>query len=855
MFKNFQPYKNPLAQGCILPSISIDQRFYDELGLSNNVSNYEFLRRLCWKGIKEKGIDKLDNAQEYYARVKRELETFEELSFVDYILLNWEVHCFCIENNIPKGFSRGSCGGSLVLYLTHVTDVDPIKYNLFFERFVSKSRAKKIIGDDGITYLDGSLLADVDSDISYDRRQEVIKFIESKHTGRTSKILTVGTLSSKAVLRECGKIVEGLSEEDVNYISDNVPKAFNIPLDLKDALKESEKLRELKEQHPITFKIAKKLEGLIKNTGVHASGIAISAKTLQDVMPVQRTKEGELVSGLEMNDVAALAVKFDILGLKTLTVVADCCKHLGMTMKDFNPDDESQYWPLQNLIAPQGLFQIETDATYRICQNVRPRNLAQLAAVNALSRPGAMQFAGQYAKYVQTGEAQSLHPFLDDVFKDTGSLCIFQEQVLKALNKVGFDLETCETIRKIIGKKLVDKMPEWEQKLKDKVAENGIDPKVAEVLWKVMSDSANYQFAAVHSIAYSMLSFATIFLKFNHPQEFFLALLKMTKHEQDSFGEILKITQELPLFGMKLLPPDLSKSQKDFSIEGKDLRFGLLSVKGVSEKTIDNLLDFRGKESSNKYELFCNAKDSGMAINILCGLIQAGCLDSFGEDRPLTILEAQMFNALTPTERAALVECGEDHGYDVFAGLRDAAAGKIMNAKGKPVFSEKKLTKLREEHSKFKQIYDQNIKHHKFCNWYFERKLLGYSYSYNLREVFDEPKNSFTPVFEVSSLEDNDRVRIVGVVGKDVKKVKSKKTGETYLSLELSDETGRVRCLFMDTSKGRKFSEYVENGNILPKEENILVIVGKKNKDVIFVDSMEIMDERIALKLKDLKNQ
>ncbi len=494
MFEDFQPLNKPLKAGVLLPAIDIEPRFYSELEVSPQATNYEFLRRLCWRGVKERGIDKLPNAKEYYDRVKRELETFEELGFIDYILLNWEVHNFCIEKDIPKGYGRGSCGGSLILYLARVTDVDPIKYDLFFERFVSKSRAKKII-DDGVTYLDGSLLADVDSDISYDRRQEVIKFIEEKHVGRTAKILTLGTLSSKLILRECGKIVDNLNEEAVGVISNNVPKAFNIPLDLKDALKESDKLKELSLQYPNTFKVAKKLEGLIKNGGVHASGIAISSEDIQNLMPVQRTKDGELVTGFEMNDVASLAVKFDILGLKTLTVVDDCCKQLGMTMKDFNPDDESSYWPFQNLIAPQGLFQIETDATYRICQDVKPRNLAQLAAVVSLSRPGASAYANQYAKFVRTGEFQSLHPFLDDVFGKTAGIACFQEQILRALNKVGFPLEDCETCRKIIGKKQVDKMPEWEKKLRDKIDERGLDPKIGDILWKIMSDSANYSFA------------------------------------------------------------------------------------------------------------------------------------------------------------------------------------------------------------------------------------------------------------------------------------------------------------------------------------------------------------------------
>lgn len=854
MFKNFQPYKNPLAQGCLLPNISIDQRFYDELVLPSSVSNYEFLRRLCWKGIQEKGIDKLDNAKEYYEKIKYELSTLKELGFDEYMLLNWEILNFCRENKIPTGDGRGSAAGCLIAYLLGITKVDPLKHGLFFERFVSKSRARKIIGDDGIVYLDGSLVPDIDNDIDYEQRHKVIEFINEKHKGRTCRILTLNTLSGKLCMKESLKIVEGVEEIDANEVSDSIPKKFGIVVEFDEAEKESDKFREFVKKYSRSYKIAKKLNGLVKNAGVHPSGIAICNHLLGDTMPFSKTKDGDLVSGLEMNDVASVAVKFDILGLRTLTVLNKVYDMVGIKGEDIPMDNQDVFMFLQNLVAPQGIFQIETDTGFRVCQKVRPKNILDLSAVLALARPGALAFVDQYAKYSSLGEYQSIHPFFDDVLKFTGGIPLYQEELISCARKIGFSADEGEMLRRCAAKKKQDEMAKWQSLIKDKVAENNLDPKIGEILWKLAEDSAKYSFNFSHSLAYATCSYRTIYTKVHYPKEFYVSLLQMAMNEPDPFEEISKVTQELPYFNIKLLPPDLSKSQKDFSIEGNNLRYGLSSIKGVSEKTIDNLLDFRGKESSNKYELFCNAKDSGMAINILCGLIQAGCLDSFGEDRPLTILEAQMFNALTPTERAALVECGEDHSYDVFAGLRDAAAGRIMNAKGKPVFSEKKLAKLREEHIKFKQIYDQNIKHHKFCNWYFERKLLGYSYSYNLREVFDEPKNSFMPAFEVSSLEDNDRVRIVGVVGKDVKKAKSKKTGETYLSLELSDETGRVRCLFMDTSKGRKFSEYVENGNILPKEENILVIVGKKNKDVIFVDSMEIMDERIALKLKDLKN-
>ena len=273
-FNPYKPYKTPFPVGVKLPQIKIEKKYYEEVSCSDLEDNYQFLRKLCFAKVKEKEIDKLENAQVYYDRLKEELTIFKDLGFVDYILLNWDILNYCKENDIPTGAGRGSAAGSLVLYVIGVTNIDPIEYDLFFERFVSKSRARKI-EHNGEIYLDGSLLADVDNDISYDRRAEVINYIEKKFKGRTSKILTLNTLSSKLCMKECGKIVGELSETEVNQISDTIPKHFGIVSKLNIAYDESETFKSHADKHPKVFKIAKKLEGLNKNTGVHPSAICI----------------------------------------------------------------------------------------------------------------------------------------------------------------------------------------------------------------------------------------------------------------------------------------------------------------------------------------------------------------------------------------------------------------------------------------------------------------------------------------------------------------------------------------------------------------------------------------------------
>ena len=316
----FTKYDKCAPAGVLLPKIKIAQKFYKQLNLPEDVDNLKFLKKLCWENIKEMGINKYSNKDAYYERAGVELAILNDLGFIDYILLNWDILNYCHENDIPTGPGRGSAAGSLILYLLKVTKVDPIKYNLFFERFVSKSRARKIVKD-GITYLDGSLLADVDNDIAYDRRTEVIEYIKRKHPSRTCRILNLVSLSGKLCIKETGKIVGLYTEQEVNELSDLIPVKFGKVSPLREARHESELFHEWCEDNPKVYEIASKLEGLIKNTGIHASGIAISHERLTDICPLQKTKEGELTSCYDMNWISELTVKFDILGLKTLTVL------------------------------------------------------------------------------------------------------------------------------------------------------------------------------------------------------------------------------------------------------------------------------------------------------------------------------------------------------------------------------------------------------------------------------------------------------------------------------------------------------------------------------------------------------
>ena len=854
---NLKKFNSPMPVGVRLPGIEVDRRVYYQLDLDPKSSNYELLRALCLRGVKERGIDKFKNKQQYYDRVKVELSVLNDLGFVDYILLNWDILNFCHYNSIPTGPGRGSAAGSLVLFLLKVTNVDPIKYDLFFERFVSKSRAKKTVVND-ITYLDGSLLADVDNDISYDRRGEVIKYIEDKHKGKTCKILTLNTLSSKLCVKECGKIVGEMSEDEVNLISNHIPKQFGKVSKLEKAYDESAKFKEFADKNKKIYKIAKKLEGLNKNTGVHPSGIAISFYNIEEIMPMQRTNDGHLISAYDMNDVASLMVKFDILGLRTLSVVHETCQQLGINIDDIDVELPEIYENFKFIEAPKGLFQIEADTNFKVCKKISPRSLEELSAVVAIARPGALDYLDTYAEYRSTGNFQSVNEYFDDILSHTGGIPLYQEQLMKMAVKVGFTLDEAEQLRRIIGKKKVNQMPAWKANIEEKIDQNNLNKEVGEVLWKVAEDSANYSFNKSHSISYAILAAITTYLKFNHPKEFFLSLLKMTKHEPDSHAEIALISQELCLFNMKLLPPDLSKSDINFNIEGNNIRFGVNSVKGVSEKTLENLVEFRKAQESNqnKYDIFITAKQCGINIGVLSGLIQGGMMDSFCQNRDgapnrcRLVLEAQAFNILTDREKRNVIYLGSKYNFDVLNTIHSIMKESLIADDDKPIMKLSRFQTFKNKYNGYKLIYEKNKQHLEFANWFFERKYLGYSHSTEIKKVFQDSDNLYNSL-ELKSVSENDRVKFVGVVLDCISR--TSRNGNKYMRAEIQDDFGKVNFMLVNNRRSATLDQYLDNGGKKPKDGEIVFVYGSKGEDVIFGEKLTILDEKIYTKLSEVK--
>ena len=292
----------------------------------------------------------------------------------------------------------------------------------------------------------------------------------------------------------------------MNIVSGMIPKVFGQVKDLEQAYEEVPNFQDWCEENREAYEIALKLRYLIKNKGVHASGMLLSHEELEDSCPTELDSGKNSVSSFDMNWVSLFNVKLDLLGLRSVSVVHDVCKSIGIKIEDIDVNDPFIYRQLQDLVAPHGLFQIEADTNCKVCKQVKPKNLEELSAVLALARPGALVFAEQYANYTNNDTYEAIHPFFDDILSSTGGVALYQEQLMQMAHKIGFTLDEAEILRRIVGKKKVSEVRKWKKKIREKVKQGGLDKEIGDILWSVLQDSANYSFNKSHSISYASLA-------------------------------------------------------------------------------------------------------------------------------------------------------------------------------------------------------------------------------------------------------------------------------------------------------------------------------------------------------------
>jgi len=564
----------------------------------------------------------------YEDRLNRELSLIKEMKYAGYFLIVWDFIRFARERCIPVGPGRGSAAGSLVSYSLHITDIDPLQYDLIFERFLNPQR---------ITF------PDIDIDFCVRGRGDVINYVTEKY-GRenVSQIITFGTMGAKAVLRDAGRAMD-MPFNEVDKIAKLVPNQLNITLE--DAVKLAPELRQMKERDPRVkdlLEIASRLEGLARHASTHAAGVVISPQPLQEVAPLYKSNKDEITTQYAMDDLEKIGlIKMDFLGLTTLTILADSVKLIEQTrgekldLDEVALDDAATYDMLGRGLTA-GVFQFESRGMTDILRRVKPNRLADLTALNALYRPGPIQ-GGMIDDFIarKTGKKRVTYdlPQLEPILEGTLGVIVYQEQVMQIAQVVaGFSLGEADILRRAMGKKKHEEMVAMREKFLAGARKNGVLPAKAEKLFDLIVQFAGYGFPKAHSAAYALVAYRTAYLKTHYAVEFMAAMLTA------EIGNPAKLTfylSECREMGIGILPPDVNSSDRVFTPDAGSIRFGLTAIKNVGEAAIESVLTARRNlgRFDNLFQ-FCENVDLRLLNKrVIESLIKAGALDSLGARR------------------------------------------------------------------------------------------------------------------------------------------------------------------------------------------------------------------------------
>jgi DNA polymerase-3 subunit alpha len=564
---------------------------------------------------------------EYEKRLSDEIEMIKMMRFSSYFLIVWDFIHYARAQNVPVGPGRGSAAGSLVSYSLRITDVDPLQYDLLFERFLNPERIS---------------MPDIDIDFCMRRRGEVIEYVRQKYgTENVAQIITFGTMAAKAVLKDAGRALD-MAYGDVDRLAKFIPLTLNITLE--EALKQSPQLEAARKDEKVKelVEVALRLEGLARHASTHAAGVVISPQPLTEIVPLYKSSKDEITTQYDMNALGRIGLlKMDFLGLTTLTILDDA---VGMIKQnrglDFDlttlPLDDTQTYALFARGETSGIFQFESHGMRDILKRYQPTRIEDLTALNALYRPGPIQ-GGMIDEFLarKHGKKRVAYdlPELEEILSETWGVIVFQEQVMKIANRIaGFTLGEADILRSAMGKKKVDVMAAQREKFLTGCAARKVPPKKAEKLFDLMEEFARYGFPKAHACAYALLAYQTAYLKVHFPVEFMAAMLSS---EAGNTEKVVKYINEARGLGIRVLPPCVQESGLYFTPVGDDIRFGLAAIKNVGENTAKAICDAR--EGGVRFEslfTFCEAIEPRcLNKRVLESLVRAGALDCLGASR------------------------------------------------------------------------------------------------------------------------------------------------------------------------------------------------------------------------------
>ena len=596
------------------------------------LTSWEYLQKLCREGLEKRYGS--DPSRELKDRLAYELDTIKNMGYVDYFLIVWDFIKYAKDHGIAVGPGRGSAAGSIVSYCLEITTIDPIRYQLLFERFLNPERVS---------------MPDIDVDFCFERRQEVIDYVVRKYgKDRVVQIVTFGTLAARGVIRDVGRVMD-LPYAFVDSIAKMIPQELNITID--KALKENPELRgtyESDEQVKNLIDMAKRLEGLPRHSSMHAAGVVISQKSVDEYVPLSRAADGTITTQFTMTTLEELGLlKMDFLGLRTLTVIQNAVNmarkkdpDLDIEKIDYNDQAVMDYIGTGKT---DGIFQIESSGMKSFMKELKPHSLEDIIAGIALYRPGPMDFIPQYIK--GKNESASITydcPQLEPILAPTYGCIVYQEQVMQIVRDLaGYTLGRSDLLRRAMSKKKGDVMQKERQIFvygdeKTNVPgciKNGIDEKTANKIYDEMIDFAKYAFNKSHAAAYAVVSYQTAWLKYYYPVEFMAALMTSVIENPSKVAEYIYACRQM---NIRILPPDINKGEADFSVDGGNIRYGLAAIKSIGRPVIKAIVEER-----QQFGLFKNLEDfitrmsarETLNKRTIENLIKSGALDILGGTR------------------------------------------------------------------------------------------------------------------------------------------------------------------------------------------------------------------------------
>jgi DNA polymerase-3 subunit alpha len=597
-----------------IPDFPVPESFADDQA---------YLQALCERGLCERYGQPSD---EQRRRLSYELDVIQRMGYASYFLIVWDFIRYAREQGIPVGPGRGSAAGSIVAYVLRISDVDPLRYNLFFERFLNPGRIS---------------MPDIDTDFCFERRGEVIEYVTKKYgADRVAQIVTFGTMAARAAVRDVGRVM-GVPLADVDRIAKLIPNIPTNPMTIAQAIEAVPELASLYQRDAQARKLldtAKRVEGLARHASTHAAGVVIAPGPITDYSPLVRLGDHDVNTQYSMEWVERVGLlKMDFLGLRTLTVIAAAEAEIRRTIDpqftlERIPLDDAKTFAMLAAGQTTGVFQLESAGMRRYIAELRPTRIEDVIAMVALYRPGPMDWIGDFIAGKHGRRTITyLHPKLEAILEETYGVAVYQEQVMQMCRDVaGYSFAEADAMRKVIGKKIKEKIPEERAKFINGCVRNGIDEHLAGKIWQFIEPFAGYGFNKAHAVCYGLLAYQTAWLKANHPLAFMAALLTSVKQNNDKLVEYLADCAQRKL---RILPPDVNESGNDFTVSGEAIRFGLTAVKNVGEGAVRELITKRGAGYVSLADI-CSRVDCGRVNRrVLESLIKAGASDSLPGNR------------------------------------------------------------------------------------------------------------------------------------------------------------------------------------------------------------------------------